>query len=301
MNQPNDNLMDSDKILNKLESDMLSRRRLIRDICAATGWVFLTQPLLSRATEPTIFGDSTNADKDWGSVRGRVLFDGTPPTMKEVELEKLNLPPMDLEWLKSKGPVLNQDWVIDSKSKAVQWVYVWLIPEDGKGTLKTHQSLLELPKEKKLVIADQEPSGYVPHAVAVQPGQGLLMRNSGSIGHVFNLTAFKNDPINRPMPPGSEIVIEEFKPEPAPIQINCPPHPWERMWLRSFDHPYFAVTDAQGNFEIKLVPAGKCRIVVWQESVGFSGGRSGKRGQEVTVEGAAITDLGDIKVSTKTA
>ncbi len=295
----NTNRQLSDRLLAKMEESTLSRRRLIRDICAATGWVFLNQATLTRASEPVVFGDASNNDKAWGSIKGRVLFDGTVPAVKEVELDKLNLSPTDLEWFKSMGPVLNQEWVIDPKSKAVQWVYVWLMPEDGKGYLTANPSLLELPKEKKLVIVDQDPSGYVPHAVGVQPGQGLLMRNKGPIGHVFNLTGFKNDPINKAMTPNSELTVEDIKPEPAPIQINCPPHPWERMWLRSFEHPYFATTDAQGNFQINLVPTGNCRIVVWHETAGFAGGRAGKKGQSITVEGAAVTDLGDIKLSAK--
>ena len=33
------------------------------------------------------------------------------------------------------------------------------------------------------------------------------------------------------------------------------------------DNPYFAVTDDKGNFEIKNVPAGTQKVVVWQEAV----------------------------------
>lgn len=290
---------DSDRELVRTERELLSRRRLIQDVCAATGWVFLSQATLAYANEPRIDGDSSNGDKAWGTIKGRIVFDGNVPRAKEIDFESQKLSTADLAWFKSMGPVLNQDWVIDPKSKAIQWVIVWLLPEQKDGELKPHKSLLELPKEKKLVVVDQEPTGYVPHALAVQPGQGIVMRNKGPVAHVFNLTGFKNEPFNRAMPPGSEIAIEELKPEPAAIQINCPPHPWERMWVRSFDHPYFAVTDAAGNFEIKLAPSGKCRLVVWHETAGFAGGRSGKNGSVITVEGAAVTDVGDIKLSAK--
>ena len=33
------------------------------------------------------------------------------------------------------------------------------------------------------------------------------------------------------------------------------------------DNPYITVTDEKGNFEIKNVPAGTQKVVVWQESV----------------------------------
>jgi hypothetical protein len=65
------------------------------------------------------------------------------------------------------------------------------------------------------------------------------------------------------------------------------------VWV--FNHPYFAVTDDDGNFEIKNVPVlnGKLRMVMWQDN-GFSGGRVGRMGEPITVK-AGNTDLGEIK------
>jgi hypothetical protein len=279
-----------------LQSEFDSRRRLMRDIVSMTGWVFLTSAVLERSAPLAIAGDENNGDKAWGSVKGRILFQGEAPAVKEIELEKQNLSADDLKWFKSMGPVVNQEWVVNPKSKAVQFVYVWLLPENPRGDMIIHDSLKVIPADKKLVIVDQEPTGYVPHAVATRAGQGLLMRNQGPVAHVFNISAFKNDSFNKSMPPGSEIVVKDLKAEPAPAQINCPPHPWERMWLRVFEHPYFAVTSADGSFEIKMAPSGPCRLVVWHETLGFKDGRAGKNGSVIKIEGGAITDLGDIGI-----
>jgi hypothetical protein len=62
-------------------------------------------------------------------------------------------------------------------------------------------------------------------------------------------------------------------------------------WIRVFDHPYFAVTDADGKFEIKNAPAGKCRIVIWQESIGYRGGAKGKEGTPIEVKADGVTEL----------
>ena len=290
----------TDKAIAKMEAESVSRRRMIQDVCAATGWVFLNGAVVSRASEPIVLGDTTNDDKKWGSIKGRLVYKGDAPKMNEIELDKLGLAAKDLEWFKSTGPVMNQEWVIDPKSKSIQWVYVWLLPENPKGTFKPHESLLEIPKDKLLVPVDQDPIGYVPHAVAIQLGQGLLMRNKGPIGHVFNFTAFENESFNKAMAPNSEIVVDKIKLEKSAIQINCPPHPWERMWLRVFGHPYFAVTNANGEFEIKLAPSGKCRLVVWHEKAGFLGGKSGKDGSIINVEGGAVTDVGNLELTAKT-
>jgi hypothetical protein len=274
-----------DKIRYRLEQETLSRRRLITDICAATGWVFVGQASLAWCAEPTVTRDAANDDPAWGTVKGRIVFDGEAPEVKEVELDKAGLSPADLQWFRSMGPVLNQEWVVNPSDKSVRWVFVWLLPENPRDKIVVNESLLDLPEEKKLVVVDQEPLGYVPHAVGVGPGQGLMMRNQGPVAHVFNFTGFKNPSFNRAMPPGSEVKVDEIKPESAAIQVSCPPHPWERLWLRSFEHPYFAVTDENGQFEIPLAPAGKNRLVVWHESAGFAGGRNGRNGSIIEIEG----------------
>ena len=290
----------TDKEIDRAERLMLSRRRMIRDVCAATGWVFVSGARVAYSTDPIVTGDPKNSSKEWGKIKGRVIYEGTIPAQKEIELDKAGLPANDLTWFKSMGPVLNQEWVIQPKSKGIQWVYVWLLPEDSKGVIKVHRALKEIPAERKKILVDQEPSGYVPHTVGLQIGQGIVMRNQGPVQHVFNFAGFANAPFNRVMPPGSEVSVDEFKLERAALQINCPPHPWERMWLRTFSHPYFAVTGVDGAFEIPLAPAGKGRLVVWHEQAGFLGGKTGRDGSIIDVSGAAITDLGDIKLSAKT-
>jgi hypothetical protein len=218
-----------------------------------------------------------------------------------VDLDKAGLAPADLAWFKSAGPVLNEEWVVDPKTKAVQWVFVWLLPEDPKGAHTVHESLRAVPDKQKVVAVDQLPTGYAPHAVALRAGQSLLMKNTGPVGHVFNLPEGSNNPgFNVAMPPNSEKLVPDLKAERSATQINCPPHPWERMWLRVFDHPYFAVTKADGTFELPLAPAGKCRLVVWHEAIGFKGGKEGRTGAVIAVEGAAVTDLGDITIKPTT-
>ena len=59
------------------------------------------------------------------------------------------------------------------------------------------------------------------------------------------------------------------------------------------DSPYFAVTDDKGNFEIKNVPAGTQKVVVWQEAVTGSGFVTAPSGQAVTIaaNGTGTLDL----------
>ena len=296
--------------IDRFQFMMDQRRKFMKEMAALTGLAMVSSAELVRAAPVSITGDQESKDMNWGSIKGRLLYDGKIPERKEVDLDKIELSPTDLEWFRSMGPILNEDWVVEKKNKAVQWVYVWLIPEDvlidgkrnkkAKKTLEIHKDLKDIPVDKKIVHVDQNPQGYVPHAVAMREGMKLNMRNIGPVPHVFKFSGFVNEEFTKAMPPKKEILIEGLKTERGANQVSCPPHPWEKMWLRIFNHPYYAVTDKHGNFEIKNAPAGKCRIVVWQETMGFkSKGRLAKYGDVIEIEGGAMKNLGDIKIKAK--
>ncbi|MEX0820057.1 MAG: methylamine utilization protein, partial [Pirellulaceae bacterium] len=47
-------------------------------------------------------------------------------------------------------------------------------------------------------------------------------------------------------------------------------HPWMKASMMVCDHPYFAVTDADGSFSIPNVPAGvELEFRVWHEKAGY--------------------------------
>jgi len=50
--------------------------------------------------------------------------------------------------------------------------------------------------------------------------------------------------------------------------VKCNIHPWMHGYIAVFKHPFFAVTDQEGHFEIKNVPAGNYTIKAWQEKLG---------------------------------
>ena len=57
----------------------------------------------------------------------------------------------------------------------------------------------------------------------------------------------------------------------------CSIHPWMKGYVFIIDHPFAAVTKADGSFEITGVPAGKQQLVVWQSTKGYvtEGGEQG--------------------------
>src|SRR5207247_5859701 len=54
----------------------------------------------------------------------------------------------------------------------------------------------------------------------------------------------------------------------ALVRVGCDVHPWMRGWLVVLDHPYAAVTGADGRFAIAAVPAGSYTLALWHEMLG---------------------------------
>jgi hypothetical protein len=77
------------------------------------------------------------------------------------------------------------------------------------------------------------------------------------------------------------------------INIKCDAHPWMRAYVYSSRHPYVAITDASGNFEIKDLPPGKYKIRVWHE--GFE-----DVVEEIEVKAGGTSDLSATFSKTRT-
>ena len=73
---------------------------------------------------------------------------------------------------------------------------------------------------------------------------------------------------------------------PGLVIIRDSDHAWPRAYVAVFDHPYFAVTKADGTFAIDGVPPGKYTLVAWHE-------RTGRTAQPVDIaaNGAAKVTL----------
>ena len=75
---------------------------------------------------------------------------------------------------------------------------------------------------------------------------------------------------NFTVPANASVPYDPRAASPAPIPVSCSIHPWMKAWMMICDHPYFAVTQEDGSFEIKNVPAGvELEFRVWQEAAGY--------------------------------
>lgn len=225
----------------------------------------------------------------FGTIKGRLVYGGDNPPAARVVVEK-GKAPKDPTVCATDHAVLSQTLVVDPASKGVRHGFAYLVrpkgsnPEAVKGLLARHEK----------VLVDQKQCEFVPHALAIHQDQVIEFKSSDAVNHNVHLTCFTNPPFNQVMGPSGSLE-RKFVAERRPIALTCDIHPWMEGWIMVFDHPFFAVTKEDGSFEIKGVPAGEQKIVVWQKSVGYAT-EGGAQGMVVQVEADKTTDLGEIKL-----
>jgi hypothetical protein len=219
----------------------------------------------------------------WGTIRGRVVFGGDKlPEQTNLKVDK------DTEHCLSRGPIPNEQWVVNPENRGVRWAVVFLKGSKAK-RLAIHDSLKE-PNPKEIVL-DQPACRFEPHVLIVRQGQKLVAKNPATVAHNIQLQGAATS-YNVTLPPGKTQTFE-FEPESGPIKVGCSVHPWMQGYTWVFEHPYAVVTDADGRFEIKLAPAGSQTLVIWQESADYV---PSAKGRTVEVKADGVLDLGEILV-----
>ena len=183
-----------------------------------------------------------------GSLSGRVNFQGKAPKKKTL---KMDADPVC--GAAHKTPPYRQSFVINDEGylKNVM-IYLNNINYDGK-----------TPETK--AVLDQNGCMYSPHVQGMMAGQELLIKNSDATLHNIHAMPTVNSEFNFAMPKVvKEKAIRIDKPEHA-MYIKCDVHPWMQAYISVFDHPYFAVTDDSGRYQIDNVPLGNYEVVAWHE------------------------------------
>ncbi len=216
-------------------------------------------------------GEASSAGKEvaststgWATLKGRFVFDGTPPVMQPYNANK------DLGTCTDNGTAALQETVlVDAKSKGLANVviYVYKAP-------RVHESA-ESPESAESkgdsIDFDQKKCVFLTHVFPLTLGQTIAIKNSDAIGHNTNIDG-KNG-FNQTIPAGATVEFKPQKEESYPVSVVCSIHPWMKAYFIPRKNAYIAVTKADGSFEIPNVPAGEDLVFqVWHEN---SGGRPG--------------------------
>lgn len=121
------------------------------------------------------------------------------------------------------------------------------------------------PKDR--VVIDQRKMSFIPHVVAVQQGTTVDFLNSDPVGHnVYwpSISGNKKLAHNLGTWPQGEKKPFQFN-DSGVASLLCNVHPEMSGYVVVVPTPYFAVTDKDGSFEIKNIPAGKYTLKTWSE------------------------------------
>ena len=186
------------------------------------------------------------------NVVGRVVFEGTVPVN----------PPIDLAadpYCASQNPggARLENVVVANGGLENVFVYV----KDGLGDYG-----FDVPSEP--VKLDQVGCQYRPHVLGVRAGQKLVITNSDDTLHNVHAMAKSNGEWNKGQALKNMSDAKVFKTREVMVAFKCDVHSWMRAYVGVLEHPYFAVTQNDGAFELKNLPAGTYTVEAWHEKLG---------------------------------
>lgn len=189
-----------------------------------------------------------------GSITGTISYAGAAPAPKPISMDA------DPVCASSSPDAHAEDVVVNGDKLQNVLVYI----KDGKAGDKSIKGLKFDPPAQPATL-DQKGCHYVPHVLAVQVNQAFNVTNSDATAHNVNVDAKLNDKFNQGQSPGAAPIIKQFKREETVVPVKCNQHPWMRAYVGVLSHPFFAVSDKDGRFEIRGVPPGTYTVVAWHE------------------------------------
>ena len=190
-----------------------------------------------------------------GTFVGRVVFEGTRPTPGLIF--KKGTADKDSAVCSASGDIPKDDLVV-SESKGVANVFVFLD--------KPPAGFKPMPPTEDIQF-DQKNCRFTTHAMFCQVGQTVRIMNDDGVLHNTRCIGDRNGNVNNTVGANDRTGIKLVykRAERGPFPVKCDLHAWMSAYHLVLDHPFAAVTDANGNFKIENLPAGTYQFKVWHE------------------------------------
>lgn len=221
------------------------------------------EPVMAYEGDPTVAGVT---------VSGRVLYTGSLPKPDRVPVHR------DSRFC---GETVSIDKIqVERASGGIEGVVISL---EGIGRGKP------LVPDKTVITFENRTCRFVPRTNVAVVGTVLEILNSDPILHNTHMRIDgRSGPtiINVVQPAGVDVIIKTLQIA-GFFDIRCDAHTFMQASMHVFEHPYFAMTDSTGRFEMAQVPPGTYRLRMWQEALGA-------RTKTITVPstGSLTVDLG---------
>ena len=125
---------------------------------------------------------------------------------------------------------------------------------------------MDLPPQRQFL--DQKQCRYEPHILLVPTSGKLEMKSSDATLHTIHMDGAAT--YNLPFPFPNQVISRDM-PTAGLVNLKCNGgHTWMNAEMLVVPHPYYAVTDEAGKFELSSVPPGTYEIVAWHEGWGIA-------------------------------
>ncbi len=123
------------------------------------------------------------------------------------------------------------------------------------------------PPPSQHAVMDQLHLAFVPHVVIVLKGTTVDFKNEDTVGHnVYWPAIDHNRKLAHNMGTWPQGISKPFTfNDLGDVPLLCNVHPEMSGYIVVVPTPYFALTDKEGNYTIKDVPAGQYTLKTWSE------------------------------------
>jgi hypothetical protein len=189
-----------------------------------------------------------------GELKGAVALNGAVP---KNEVIRMNADPVCVK--EAKGTTTQETYLVSPDGKSLGNVFVYV--KDGLGNYS-----YDAPAGPAAL--NQQGCQYIPHVFGMRVGQPLEITNSDPTLHNIHAMPKANREFNNGQPIQGMKTTHLFTAKEVMVPFKCDVHGWMNAYVGVLDHPFFAVTDAEGKFEIKGLPPGTYTIEAWHERLG---------------------------------
>jgi len=186
---------------------------------------------------------------DGGTITGTVKWSGPTPKIAAIPISK---DPEICDPQSTKKRDLERLVIGDSGGVANTVVFLKDITK-GKA--------MDLPEERQFL--NQRTCRYEPHVLLVPANGSLKIKSSDPVLHTVHMSGASD--YNLPFPFANQTVSRTMNRE-GLVDLRCNAgHVWMNGEMLVVRHPYYAITDEDGNFKLTNVPPGDYEIEAWHE------------------------------------
>jgi plastocyanin len=189
-----------------------------------------------------------------GGLAGTIHFSGKAPERVKIDMS------MDPVCSMTTGENDAEQYAVKGGGLGNVYVYV----KSGPAAAMSYVPPVPAP-----VVLDQVGCRYTPHVIALMKGGSVEFRNSDNTMHnIHTLPMEGEEGIDISQGPKGTPQVKQFAKPEVMMPVRCNNHPWMNAFINVSATPFFAVSDSEGKFEIRGLPAGTYTLAAVHEKLG---------------------------------